>query len=126
MSNNIAAIQEIVAEAHGLTVAHLTGPSRLREFTHPRQMAMVIARNITKRSLPVIGRAFNRDHTTVIHAQVAVEKRLAGCERSRDMFAALSSRCAEEEERCARDCGTPVFIRHGSSPYQFKSRRGGK
>ena len=42
---------------------------RSRIITRPRQIAMYLAKNLTTRSLPEIGRKFGgRDHTTVIHA----------------------------------------------------------
>ena len=42
---------------------------RSRPLARPRQMAMYLAKKLTSRSLPEIGRRFaNRDHTTVIHA----------------------------------------------------------
>ena len=44
-------------------------PRRSRSVARPRQIAMYLAKSITSRSLPEIGRRFaNRDHTTVIHA----------------------------------------------------------
>ena len=42
---------------------------RSRPLARPRQIAMFLAKKLTTRSLPEIGRRFaNRDHTTVIHA----------------------------------------------------------
>ena len=48
---------------------------RSRPLARPRQIAMYLAKKLTTRSLPEIGRKFaNRDHTTVIHAVKTVEK----------------------------------------------------
>ena len=48
---------------------------RSRPLARPRQMAMYLAKKLTTRSLPEIGRKFsNRDHTTVIHAVKTIEK----------------------------------------------------
>ena len=51
---------------------------RYRDVAHPRQIAMLLSREMTKHSLPRIGRFFNRDHTTIIHGIRAAEKRIAG------------------------------------------------
>ncbi len=49
---------------------------RSRDIAWPRQRAMYLARTLGQRSLPAIGRAFgDRDHTTVLHAVRAVDKR---------------------------------------------------
>ena len=47
---------------------------RERSVARPRQIAMFLAKNLTTKSLPDIGRAFNRDHTTVLHGIKAVEE----------------------------------------------------
>ena len=48
---------------------------RSRTIARPRQIAMYLAKNLTTRSLPEIGRKFGgRDHTTVIHAIKKVEE----------------------------------------------------
>jgi chromosomal replication initiator protein len=58
-----------VARHFGLSSHELLGASRRRDVLHPRQIAMYLAREILKLSLPQIGVAFNgRDHTTVLHA----------------------------------------------------------
>jgi chromosomal replication initiator protein len=54
---------------HGLTAADLVGPSRCRQVSLARGMAMYLARRLTPKSLESIGAAFGgRDHTTVLHA----------------------------------------------------------
>ena len=48
---------------------------RSRPLARPRQIAMYLAKKMTTRSLPEIGRRFaNRDHTTVIHSVKTIEK----------------------------------------------------
>ena len=48
---------------------------RSRPLARPRQIAMYLAKRLTTRSLPEIGRRFaNRDHTTVIHAVKTITK----------------------------------------------------
>lgn len=76
--HNIARIQAIVAVSYGIRPEHMTSVCRWREVAWPRQVAMYLAREITGKPLPHIGRQFGgRDHTTVIHAIKAVEKRMA-------------------------------------------------
>jgi chromosomal replication initiator protein len=52
-----------------LTRDEIVGPCRKRKFSYPRQIAMMLAREMTPMSTTFIGRRFNRDHTTVVHAQ---------------------------------------------------------
>jgi chromosomal replication initiator protein len=62
-------IQKIVAEHYSLKQADLISERRARAVARPRQVAMWLAKQITTRSLPDIGRRFGgRDHTTVLHA----------------------------------------------------------
>ncbi len=66
---NIVNIQKTVAEYYKIRVADLLSAKRTRSITRPRQVAMALARELTKHSLPEIGSAFGgRDHTTVLHA----------------------------------------------------------
>ena len=62
-------IQKAVAEHYQLKQADLISERRARVVARPRQVAMWLAKQITTRSLPDIGRRFGgRDHTTVLHA----------------------------------------------------------
>jgi chromosomal replication initiator protein len=62
-------IQKLVAEYFKIRVADLLSSRRTRSITRPRQIAMSLAKGLTRHSLPEIGNAFGgRDHTTVIHA----------------------------------------------------------
>ncbi|MEM8870319.1 MAG: chromosomal replication initiator protein DnaA [Pseudomonadota bacterium] len=71
-------IEEIirkVADHYNVRHADLLGPRRSRAISRPRQVAMFLAKNLTTKSLPEIGRRFgNRDHTTVIHAIRKIEE----------------------------------------------------
>jgi chromosomal replication initiator protein len=67
------AIMKRVCAAFGITGKELLGASRLRPVMVPRQVAMYLAREVAKLSLPRIGTAFGRDHTTVLHACRKVE-----------------------------------------------------
>ena len=62
-------IQKTVAEYYKIRVADLHSARRTRSITRPRQIAMLLAKELTNHSLPEIGSAFGgRDHTTVLHA----------------------------------------------------------
>ncbi len=73
----IEQIIKCVAEYYKIKVADLTGRRRTQEVTRPRQIAIYLAKSLTSKSMPVIGREFNRDHTTVIHSIERVQKLLA-------------------------------------------------
>jgi chromosomal replication initiator protein len=70
----IERIKELVAAQFRTTVRHLSGPQRYRRLVRARQVAMWLARNTTSHSLPEIGWAFERDHTTVMHGIEKVDE----------------------------------------------------
>lgn len=70
----IEEIQRKVAERYNIRVSEMTSKRRERTVARPRQIAMYLAKTLTTKSLPDIGRAFDRDHTTVIHAVKTVEE----------------------------------------------------
>jgi chromosomal replication initiator protein len=71
---SIPSIIKAVSDEFDLTAQDLKGPRRQRHITIPRQVAMHLARQLTKSSLPQIGAAFGgRDHTTVINGLKRVE-----------------------------------------------------
>lgn len=62
-------IQKTVAEYFKIRVGELLSKRRSRSIARPRQIAMSLAKELTRHSLPEIGDAFGgRDHTTVLHA----------------------------------------------------------
>jgi chromosomal replication initiator protein len=68
-------IQKAAAEHFGLKQADLVSERRTRAVARPRQAAMWLAKQLTTRSLPDIGRRFGgRDHTTVLHAVRRIEE----------------------------------------------------
>lgn len=74
---SIKEVKRHISKAFGVGVDELESPLRSRRIVWPRQVAMYLARTITGRSLPEIGRQFgNRDHTTVLHAIRKVEDKL--------------------------------------------------
>ncbi len=74
---NFDAIVLKVAATFDVKPKELKGPSRLRTVMLARQVAMYLAHDVAKFSLPVVGRAFDRDHTTVLHAVRKVRDRMA-------------------------------------------------
>jgi chromosomal replication initiator protein len=62
-------IQNVVSNYFNIALSEMLSQRRSRPLARPRQIAMFLAKKLTTRSLPEIGRRFaNRDHTTVIHA----------------------------------------------------------
>jgi len=68
-------IQRRVAEHYKIRLSDMSSARRARVVARPRQVAMYLAKQLTSRSLPEIGRAFGgRDHTTVMHAVRKIEE----------------------------------------------------
>jgi chromosomal replication initiator protein len=68
-------IKRKVADHYNLRLSELVSARRARNVARPRQVAMYLAKTLTSKSLPEIGRGFgNRDHTTVIHAVRKIEQ----------------------------------------------------
>ena len=71
----IEEIQKRVAEHFNIRVSDMHSARRARSVARPRQVAMYLAKQLTSRSLPEIGRRFGgRDHTTVMHAVRKVDE----------------------------------------------------
>ena len=71
----IEEIQKRVAEHYTIRIADMSSARRARAVARPRQVAMYLAKVLTSRSLPEIGRKFGgRDHTTVMHAVRKIEE----------------------------------------------------
>jgi chromosomal replication initiator protein len=74
----IEEIQRKVAEHYNVRLSDLIGPKRMRTIARPRQVAMYLAKQLTPRSLPEIGRRFGgRDHTTIMHGVRKIEELMA-------------------------------------------------
>jgi len=83
-------IQKVVAEHFDVRLADMTSRRRPKSIAEPRQLAMYLARELTKSSLMDIGDAFGgRDHGTVIHACKAVTSRMAAAEDFRRTVSTL-------------------------------------
>ncbi|RMH93894.1 chromosomal replication initiator protein DnaA [Lysobacter pythonis] len=71
---SIPNIQKVVTDYYDLPLRMMLSDTKKRTITRARQMAMAMARELTDRSLPEIGEAFGRDHTTVINACKVIRK----------------------------------------------------
>ncbi|MDB5584288.1 MAG: dnaA [Bradyrhizobium sp.] len=89
---SIEAIQIAVAEWFKIGLIEMVSDRRGWRVSHPRQLAIFLARDLTAYSYPNIGRFFGRrDHTTVMHAVEQVEKRIAADPDFGDMVQKLKS-----------------------------------
>ena len=85
-------IQRKVAEHFDVRLADMTSKRRPANIAFPRQVAMYLARELTKSSLNEIGDAFGgRDHGTVLHAHRLVKKKAAEDEKLRHTVAQLDA-----------------------------------
>lgn len=74
---SIDTIQRIVCEYYGIRLNDLLSKKRTRNIAFPRQVGMYLSRKLTGGSFPAIGERFGgRDHSTVIHANNTIERRL--------------------------------------------------
>ncbi len=85
-------IIQLTAKAYSLKPEDLSGKSRRQRLVRPRHFAMYLCRRFTDCSLKEIGRAFKRDHTSVMHALRSVEQKTATQPQLRYEFEALAAR----------------------------------
>ena len=71
---DVKTIQREVCNYYQITNAEMMGSKRSHNIVLPRQVAMYLTRSLTDLSLPKIGEAFNKDHSTVIHANTKIQK----------------------------------------------------
>ncbi len=90
---NMEDIQRKVAEYFDIRLADMKSQKRPKNIAFPRQIAMYLARTLTKNSLPAIGEAFGgRDHTTVLHAYKSIESKLQQDYNLKKLVASLTQR----------------------------------
>ncbi|WP_405159743.1 chromosomal replication initiator protein DnaA [Nocardia sp. NBC_01499] len=89
---NAATIMAVTAEYFNTTLEELTGPGKARPLAQARQIAMYLSRELTDLSLPKIGQAFGRDHTTVMYAEKKVRKEMTERRRVYDQVQELTAR----------------------------------
>src|SRR5579864_116428 len=86
----MAAIQKTVAEWFGIDVNEIKAKSNSRCFVLPRQVAMFLAKQMTRASLPEIGRQFGgKHHSTVAHSVERIEKQCAADKALKDLVSRL-------------------------------------
>lgn len=71
---SVREVQAVIAKAKGLRVEHLRSPSRRRDWAYPRQVAVYLARELCGKSYPQLGRSFQRDHSTCVHAHQKITR----------------------------------------------------
>jgi len=94
-----AMIMAATAEYFDTTVEELRGPSKTRALAQSRQIAMYLCRELTDLSLPKIGQAFGRDHTTVMYAQKKILNEMAYRREVFDHVKELTTRIRQRSKR---------------------------
>ncbi|HIJ79457.1 MAG: chromosomal replication initiator protein DnaA [Desulfobulbaceae bacterium] len=74
---SVVMIRDFVAGQFNLSVDELQSKSRKKTVTFPRQVSMYLARKMTEQALSDIGKAFNRDHSTVVHSIRVITEAIA-------------------------------------------------
>ncbi len=96
-------IQRVTANHFGVTCSDLQMTRKTGDLVLPRHVAMYLAKQLTPKSLPAIGRCFGRDHSTVLHAVRKIDALLP-----HDAELAAHVACIRE---ALSDAGAPVMSR---------------
>lgn len=99
MQISAATIMAATAEYFDTTVEELRGPGKTRALAQSRQIAMYLCRELTDLSLPKIGQAFGRDHTTVMYAQKKILNEMAYRREVFDTVKELTTRIRQRSKR---------------------------
>ncbi len=99
MQISTAAIMAATAEYFETTVEELRGPGKTRALAQSRQIAMYLCRELTDLSLPKIGQAFGRDHTTVMYAEKKIRGEMAERREIFDHVKELTTRIRQRSKR---------------------------
>ena len=89
-------IIDCVADYYGLSAALLRGNSRKKEIATARHVAVYLTREMTEMSLPRIGGAFGRDHSTIINSCDKVTQMMESSAQVRSAVADLKKIIAEK------------------------------
>ena len=88
-------ILKVISRHYGISRGDILSQRRHRSVVWPRQIGMYLAKQLTSRSLPEIGRRFgNRDHTTVLHAIRKIDNEISGNARLKDEIEELKKQLA--------------------------------
>jgi chromosomal replication initiation ATPase DnaA len=108
MRPRLACIQQTVADLFAVPVTIMQSKVRTNDYAVPRQLSMMLCRELTTHSLEVIGAAHGgRDHGTVTHAVKAITNRVS-------IDREFAARVATAREKCTERLGTldlPLFHR---------------
>ncbi|MGE2835475.1 chromosomal replication initiator protein DnaA [Mycobacterium sp. SMC-4] len=99
MQISTAAIMAATAEYFETSVDELRGPGKTRALAQARQIAMYLCRELTDLSLPKIGQAFGRDHTTVMYAEKKIRAEMAERREIFDHVKELTTRIRQRAKR---------------------------
>ena len=99
MQISAAVIMAATAEYFDTTLEELRGPGKTRALAQSRQIAMYLCRELTDLSLPKIGQAFGRDHTTVMYAQKKILNEMAHRREVFDHVKELTTRIRQRSKR---------------------------
>ncbi|CAJ1492943.1 chromosomal replication initiator protein DnaA [[Mycobacterium] kokjensenii] len=99
MQISAAIIMAVIAEYFDTTVEELRGPGKTRPLAQSRQIAMYLCRELTDLSLPKIGQAFGRDHTTVMYAERKIRGEMAERREVFDQVKELTTRIRQRAKR---------------------------
>ncbi len=99
MQISIATIMAATAEYFEITIEELRGPGKTRALAQSRQIAMYLCRELTDLSLPKIGQAFGRDHTTVMYAERKIRGEMAQRREIFDHVKELTTRIRQRSKR---------------------------
>ncbi len=107
-------IVHLVAQHYGITRDQLKGKRRTNSVALPRQIAMYLMRRQTTLSLSEIGRFFDRDHTTVIHACDKIDRLREADRPMRDTVERLAN--LVQDSRCETCLAGTSVGKSGGSP----------
>lgn len=99
MQISAAIIMAVIAEYFDITIEELRGPGKTRPLAQSRQIAMYLCRELTDLSLPKIGQAFGRDHTTVMYAERKIRGEMAERREIFDQVKELTTRIRQRAKR---------------------------
>lgn len=99
MQIGTATIMAVTADYFEISVEELRGPGKTRALAQSRQIAMYLCRELTDLSLPKIGQAFGRDHTTVMYAEKKIRSEMAQRREVFDHVTELTTRIRQRSKR---------------------------
>jgi len=85
----------VVSELFHVSFEELGSRNRHERISWPRQIAMVMTRRISNCTLEEVGRIFQRDHGTVLHAERSLEKHMGSSKQVRQQITAIEQKLRE-------------------------------